>query len=49
VVNKLLSLLEEAGTKVVAYAGQIPANPLQPNGDSLIHTLQENGCLWTGS
>jgi len=49
VVNKLLLLLEEAGTKVVATAGQIPANSLQSNGGSLIHPLQVDGWLWTGS
>jgi len=53
VVNKLLSLLEEAVTKVVAYSddvdillqGKFP----QSNGHSLIHPLPVDGCLWTGN
>jgi len=33
------------GRRGYPTAGQIPANSLQSNG----HTLQVDGCLWTGS
>jgi len=37
------------GRRGYPTAGQITANPLQPNGDSLIHPLPVDGWLWTGS
>jgi len=48
VFNKLLSLLEEAGTKVVAYADDVVILlqgkfSLSSNGDSPIHPLKVDG------